>query len=383
MENIYITSININRFRNINELDIELSRNTRKHLILTGNNGSGKTSLLELLVSNFDNMFDWERDVKYEITTKLTIMEELGKYKTVGAVSFSAIADIRKVLMVSLPAEHLLRTSTSPETTSMKNRYMFNTVCRPKVSVHQNILQTMKTMRIQQLEAKDSKNQQLFLQSEKWLKVLKRVLCTIYENQTIELVYKPMEYNYKISLDGQEFDLNQMADGFSAFFCIVSEIMEKMDFYTDYQCDYTLPCIAFIDELETHMHISMQKTALGFLTEMFPNVQFIVTTHSPFVISSIENAVVYDLSRRESLESSTQYSYESIVEEYYDIDMYSKRMKDKFDRYSELAFIKRSDDENIEFSKLRVELQTVSPAQKEIYIAFKNIEKKRKVIENG
>ena len=79
--------------------------------------------------------------------------------------------------------------------------------------------------------------------------------------------------------------------------------MEKMDYCTDYSCDYTLPGIAFIDELETHMHISMQKMVLGFLTKMFPNVQFIVTTHSPFVITSLENAVVFDLSKREYLDN--------------------------------------------------------------------------------
>jgi len=81
----------------------------------------------------------------------------------------------------------------------------------------------------------------------------------------------------------------------SAFFQIMLEIMDKMDFYTDNKCDYSLPGIAFIDELETHMHFSMQKTALKFLTEMFPNVQFIVTTSSPVVTTSLKDAVVCEL----------------------------------------------------------------------------------------
>jgi len=197
---------------------------------------------------------------------------------------------------------------------NLKNRYIDLDINNPKISVSQNMLQTMVTMRIQQLEAKENNDEQLYLHSEKWFSVLKKVLCTIYENQTLELKYIPQEYDYRIILDGHEFNLNQMADGFSAFFRIVSEIMEKMDYYTGYKCDYTLPGIAFIDEIETHMHITMQKMALGFLTELFPNIQFIVTTHSPFIISSLENAVVYDLSKRESLENPHQYSYESIIE---------------------------------------------------------------------
>ena len=383
MDNIYITGIKINKYRNIKNLDIRLSNDSRQHLILTGNNGSGKTSLLGLMVDNFADLFLIMGDVMYETTTNLYDMSDRQNMELVGSVSFNKNAGIRNVLMVNMPAEHLFHVSKSLEITGIKDRYKHEQICKPKESIYKNILQTMVTMRIQQLEAKENNETELLKQSEKWFNALNRVLCTIYENQTIELKYIPQAYNYKIILDGYEFDLNQMADGYSAFFRIVSELMEKMDNYTEYSCDYTLPAIAFIDELETHMHISMQKMALRFLTEMFPNVQFIITTHSPFVINSLENAVVYDLSRRESLENPSQYSYESIVEGYYDIDMYSQIMNEKFERYKQLALNNRSVEEEKEFSKLRVEMQTVSPAQKEIYIAFSNIENKRKRMDNG
>lgn len=56
-----------------------------------------------------------------------------------------------------------------------------------------------------------------------------------------------------------------------------------------------------IDELETHLHVSLQKKILPFLTEFFPNLQFIVTTLSPFILNSIEDVVVYDLEKRNSM----------------------------------------------------------------------------------
>lgn len=54
-----------------------------------------------------------------------------------------------------------------------------------------------------------------------------------------------------------------------------------------------------IDEIENHLHPSMQRSILPDLVNAFPHVQFIVTTHSPFVINSIENAKVIALKYNE------------------------------------------------------------------------------------
>jgi predicted ATP-dependent endonuclease of OLD family len=59
-----------------------------------------------------------------------------------------------------------------------------------------------------------------------------------------------------------------------------------------------------IDEIETHLHLELQEIILPFLCEMFPRIQFIVATHSPAVISSVEDAVVYDLRKREPVSSA-------------------------------------------------------------------------------
>jgi ABC-type cobalamin/Fe3+-siderophores transport system ATPase subunit len=46
MNDIFITNIHVKQSRNISNFDIPLSQEKRSHLILTGKNGSGKTSLL-------------------------------------------------------------------------------------------------------------------------------------------------------------------------------------------------------------------------------------------------------------------------------------------------------------------------------------------------
>ena len=53
--------------------------------------------------------------------------------------------------------------------------------------------------------------------------------------------------------------------------------------------------IALIDEPENHLHPELQKNFLGSLIKAFPNVQFVVATHNPFMITSQKDSNVYVL----------------------------------------------------------------------------------------
>lgn len=51
--------------------------------------------------------------------------------------------------------------------------------------------------------------------------------------------------------------------------------------------------LLLIDEAETHLHPKWQKTFISNILSIFPNLQIILTTHSPFIVSSVKNARVY------------------------------------------------------------------------------------------
>jgi len=51
--------------------------------------------------------------------------------------------------------------------------------------------------------------------------------------------------------------------------------------------------VILIDEAENHLHPKWQKVFLRNILKLFPRIQIIVTTHSPFIVSSIENAKVF------------------------------------------------------------------------------------------
>ena len=59
MEEIFVTKLRINKVRHLENLEIPLSETERKHLILTGKNGSGKTSVLEGIKKN---LISYEKD---------------------------------------------------------------------------------------------------------------------------------------------------------------------------------------------------------------------------------------------------------------------------------------------------------------------------------
>lgn len=55
--------------------------------------------------------------------------------------------------------------------------------------------------------------------------------------------------------------------------------------------------VVIIDEIDIHLHPKWQRSLLHDLSEFFPNTQFIVSTHSPLIVQSIEGINLYVLKR--------------------------------------------------------------------------------------
>jgi hypothetical protein len=92
--------------------------------------------------------------------------------------------------------------------------------------------------------------------------------------------------------DGQRFPLHEMSDGYRTVTALVADIINQIyDAYGRLTLDgnsVTEPGVVLIDEIDAHLHVSWQKRIGGWLTEHFPNIQFIVTTHSPYVCQAAD-----------------------------------------------------------------------------------------------
>ena len=57
------------------------------------------------------------------------------------------------------------------------------------------------------------------------------------------------------------------------------------------------PAVVLVDEIDLHLHPRWQRTLMGFLSERFPNTQFIATAHSPLVVQAAQDANIVLLRR--------------------------------------------------------------------------------------
>ena len=98
------------------------------------------------------------------------------------------------------------------------------------------------------------------------------------------------DYEIVFSCNGgsDEFLLETASGGISALIDIAWQIFM-------FDTDVKEPFAVVIDEVENHLHPSMQRTLLPNLLSAFPHAKFIVTTHSPLIVTSVEDANVYAL----------------------------------------------------------------------------------------
>lgn len=87
-----------------------------------------------------------------------------------------------------------------------------------------------------------------------------------------------------------------ISSGEAALLCVFGEIFRQAD---SINMDMNVSGIVLIDEIDKHLHISLQKKVLPLLMNMFPHIQFIITSHSPFMNVGFDDtgihANIYDL----------------------------------------------------------------------------------------
>lgn len=93
---------------------------------------------------------------------------------------------------------------------------------------------------------------------------------------------------------GNSLPLQELSDGYRTVCSLVTDLVRNLastfpDFRietADGQPRVTHPGVVLIDEVDIHLHISWQRRIGPWLTAHFPNIQFLVTTHSPYVCQS-------------------------------------------------------------------------------------------------
>lgn len=386
MADTFLTEIEIKQVRHLRDISIPLSREQRKHLILTGKNGSGKTSVLEALKANLEYLVSSNFDFRAEIESMIEFFNDrlrqegtndaIKKQKeedkkdvshwehkllnwTDGVVAQCDYMTLREkynagdfiIAYYKATRFSTVETSNTIEHIELKDRYPIQDKPGTK------LVKYMVGLKATQAFAAQKKDTKRVEEIENWFRRFEGVLKSVFEDPSLTLDFDIENFRFSIIQQNRNpFDFNTLSSGYAAVFDIINDLVMRAEKKGD-----NIEGIVLIDEIETHLHLELQKKILPLLTQMYPRIQFIVSTHSPFILSSIDNAVIFDLENKTLVSDGlANLPYEGIVEGYFETDRLSEELREKFERYKTLVSKKQlSDEEYAEIMELEVALDEI------------------------
>lgn len=385
----YITNIHVNELFHLKDFGIKIADANHPHLMITGKNGSGKTVLLNALVDFLNKIKDDKilSCLSYDDTIK-SYENQLPQISAKHKASW-----LETIRMITNQKEDLYRKiSLSPENIkSIVESYNDNNLLlafysadrkvnlkepknpiKPEFKKNQQIqisstdqfLYFLVDLKIQEALFRNENQMEEADRLGQWFDDFQELMRTIYQDKQLILIFDPRSYQFFIETNKKHFKFTQMSDGYAAIIDIVADLILKMqDDNSSFSSVYDKKGIVLIDEIETHLHLELQKLIMPMLTQMFPNIQFIVTTHSPFVLNSIPNVSIYDLEHRQVLEDLTDYSYEILAEGYFGVSTESSTVEMRLRKLQELLEKNElSPSEKREIKQLIEELNKISEA---------------------
>ena len=144
---------------------------------------------------------------------------------------------------------------------------------------------------------KDSKRleQALFNQGKELDIVRKTIEKFIPEYKNLRVERSPIP-RMLIEKNGEILNLNQLSDGEKNMIAMVGDIARRLSMANpNLENPLEGDGIVMIDEVDLHLHPHWQQKILFNLEQTFPNIQFIVTTHSPQVLTTIKSKGIQGL----------------------------------------------------------------------------------------
>ena len=154
------------------------------------------------------------------------------------------------------------------------------------------------------------------------LRILRRAIETFLDNffnskfSNLRVVRAPIDSDFYsrilsqypsliITKDDQDLKLEQLSDGEKMLLMLVTDLARRLAIANPKSQDaLSGEGIVLIDEIELHLHPQWQRNVIHSLTKTFPNCQFIVTTHSPQVLSGVKKENVFILENYQLIENT-------------------------------------------------------------------------------
>lgn len=361
-----IKNINIDNIGRFSNLEIDFSKDNgeiHNHIILIGNNGSGKTSILEgislalswfvsriktekgsgiqinelkikndansgsikLDVIDRDTQFSWmiAKSKKGKKNLQSSNLEGLNRLADIYRSEYTENNDISFPILTYYDANRgvldiPLRIRTKHNfaqlngyDNSLKGSVDYRTFFewfREKEDIeNEEKVSLLKSIKSNSEFDADFVNKLNNLGDRQLNAVRNALSIFLPEFQNIRVERKP-RIHLAVDKDGERLNLEQLSQGEKLTMAMVGDIARRLVILNPHLEDSLLgEGIIIIDEAELHMHPKWQRSFVERLNNTFPNCQFIYTTHSPLLISDFRDVYCLSLSNGELTEVDQMY----------------------------------------------------------------------------
>lgn len=304
---IKVNSLQINAFRGIKQLELEFSPRTN---VFVGINGVGKTAILDCLAILLSHLINQITGIEERLYKDLDIYN--GASETQNKITISI--DGREVTWISLIRKNGIHISPSLEEISKAGipLVVYYPVNRAvlDVDIALNITQQPDFNQLTALELALEKKidfQSFFewfrnredIENEKrlendanyrdrQLEAIRQAIQTLMPGYT-NLRVRRSPLRMTLSKQNQELIIKQLSEGEKCLLALTGDLVRRLAIANpELSNPLEGSAIVLIDEIELHIHPQWQRTIISKLEQTFPNCQFIISSHSPQIISEVK-----------------------------------------------------------------------------------------------
>lgn len=289
---IALKSFHIKNYRGIIDTQIDNIPDDTQWIFLTGENGFGKTSVLQALAEGLIKNSNREKEDTDNIKVDTSIEDWYSNGMSLSEMLAESSDYIIQKQFIGYGSTRLVSDVDSSKT--ILNEHNSSSTLFSEKARLINIEERLKDWFHSYKEKGFEPLQVLF---KKIMPQLEKITVSLNDKTKItDILYFEKDEQGNQYPEGLTFD--QLAAGYRNIIGIVGDMTFRLSL-EQYVEDYKdLEGIVLIDEFELHLHPKYQKLFVEKLTELFPKIQFIVSTHSPIpLLGAPPNSVIINVSR--------------------------------------------------------------------------------------
>jgi predicted ATP-binding protein involved in virulence len=287
-----LKQLKVKDFQGIDETEIEDIPVDTQWIFLVGENGFGKTTVLQAIFLGLHGTLDGNINLLEDKNSSIQV-----EYKSPEQSIINSIKDNKH------PLTHLA--AYGPGRLNLQGVKSENVEDRNN-SVSYNLFNSDGFLfninaDLERLEYKDKKR----------FNLLKKAICTLIPNiADIKLNKETEQIEYieqDLNTENQEITykplpFRKLASGFKSIIALAGDIIVRLSKnQPESKNPSQLKGIVIIDEIDLHLHPKLQRLLIGKFSEVFPQIQFIVSTHSPIpLLGTASNTIILKVNRTQA-----------------------------------------------------------------------------------